>query len=65
MEEKTDQSTFVRCPLCGNKTKTKVFNRTRVEYFPLYCPKCKHEFIVNIVENKIQVLEPDTKMQSR
>ena len=29
------------CPICGNKTRTKVYENTVVLNFPLYCPKCK------------------------
>ncbi|HHX23049.1 MAG TPA: conjugal transfer protein, partial [Thermoanaerobacterales bacterium] len=32
----------------------------------LYCPKCKHETLINIQQMNIFVIkEPDAKMQSR
>ena len=38
---------FLLCPLCGNATKTKVLPQTSLVRFPLYCPWCKRESIVN------------------
>lgn len=40
---------WVRCPVCGNKTRVKVRNDTVLLNFPLHCPKCKN---VNLIEMK-------------
>ena len=32
---------WVMCPVCGNKTRTKIRKDTKLINFPLYCPKCK------------------------
>lgn len=57
---------FVLCPICTNKTRTKIRQDTRVENFPLFCPKCKRETLVNIYQFHITVIkEPDAKPQSR
>ena len=51
---------WVLCPACGNKTRTKVRYDTVLENFPLFCPKCKRETIVNLKKQKISVIkEPD------
>lgn len=42
-----DSKGWVRCPVCGNKTRTKVRGDTVLENFPLFCPKCHHETVVN------------------
>ena len=42
-----DLQGWVRCPVCGCKTRTKVLPDTVLENFPLFCPKCHHETIVN------------------
>ncbi|MFQ7826188.1 MAG: cysteine-rich KTR domain-containing protein [Anaerobutyricum hallii] len=35
-------------------------------HFPLFCPKCKNESLVNIKNGVITVIkEPDAKVQSR
>lgn len=38
---------FIRCPECGKQTKTKVLPDTVLKKFPLFCPWCKKEFIVD------------------
>lgn len=38
---------FIRCPRCGQKTRTKVLPGTVLIGFPLFCPKCKCELIVS------------------
>lgn len=49
MENKTNSKTdWIRCPVCGGKTREKVRMDTVLENFPLFCPKCKHETIVNV-----------------
>ena len=39
---------FICCPSCGKKTKVKVYDNTSMSNFPLYCPWCKRENIVDI-----------------
>ena len=60
-----DSSGWVHCPVCGYKTRTKVNRDTVLKRFPLFCPKCGHEHIIDVQENKIVSLEPDAKTQSR
>ena len=44
-KEKTE---WVKCPVCGNKTRDKIRKDTVIKNFPLYCPKCKHETLINV-----------------
>ena len=53
MNEQQRQSQWVHCPICGNKTRTKVCEDTVLVNFPLYCPACKKEIRVNVVKLKI------------
>ena len=54
------KSLWLRCPYCKNKTRIKVLRNTVLLEFPLYCPKCKREMIVSVVQLKmILVKEPD------
>ena len=46
---------WILCPICGNKTRTKVFEDTIVHNFPLYCPKCTTEVRVDITQLKMTV----------
>lgn len=57
MEEQTNDSLWVPCPICGNKTRTKVYEDTVMINFPLFCPKCKKETLINIVKLKMTVSE--------
>lgn len=56
---------WVFCPICNNKTRTKIRNDTELINFPLFCPKCKQETIINMKCGNIIIREPDAKTQSR
>jgi hypothetical protein len=57
---------WILCPICGNKTRVKIRDNTVLENFPLFCPKCKKETIINVKEMNISVIkEPDAKTQNR
>lgn len=43
-----EKEEWVRCPICGNKTRVKIRKDTVLVNFPLYCPKCKHESLVDV-----------------
>ncbi|MGN1220993.1 MAG: cysteine-rich KTR domain-containing protein [Candidatus Cryptobacteroides sp.] len=44
---------WVSCPVCNEMTETKVFEDTVLLKFPLYCPKCKKETVINVVKLKM------------
>ena len=50
---------WVLCPVCGNKTRTKVREDTVLVNFPLYCPKCKHEILINLTNRTLTVIEDE------
>lgn len=56
---------WVYCPICKNKTRIKIRKDTELMNFPLFCPKCKQESVINVANQKITVIEPDAKTQSR
>lgn len=56
---------WVFCPICNNKTRTKIRNDTELINFPLFCPKCKQETIINMKRGNIIIREPDAETQSR
>lgn len=54
--EKTE---WVRCPVCGNKTRLQIREDTELKNFPLYCPKCKQKTLIevrNLFESHIFVI---------
>ncbi len=63
---KSEEVKWVLCPICGNKTRTKIREDTELKNFPLYCPKCKKETLISVKQLNMSVIkEPDTKTQSR
>lgn len=51
---------WLLCPLCMGKTRIKIREDTKLENFPLYCPKCKCETLINVTQQKIFIIqEPD------
>lgn len=48
------------CPNCGNKTRDRLREDTILMNYPLYCPKCKRETLINAKKLQIIVIkEPD------
>ena len=43
-----DKTEWVRCPVCGNKTRLQIRQDTELKNFPLYCPKCKQETLIKV-----------------
>ena len=46
---------WICCPNCGNKTRDKIRKDTVIKNFPLYCPKCKHETLINVRDMTVSV----------
>ena len=57
MDEIKKDSLWIYCPVCGGKTRTKVCKETVLVKFPLYCPKCKKETIINAQDMKVTLAE--------
>ncbi|MCI6535976.1 MAG: cysteine-rich KTR domain-containing protein [Lachnospiraceae bacterium] len=53
MCDSKNSSLWIHCPICGGKTRTKVYEDTVLIKFPLYCPKCKKELLVDVVKLKM------------
>lgn len=55
---------WVFCPVCGAKTRLRLLQRTVLREFPLFCPKCKRESLINAQNFKIELIhQPDAKTQ--
>lgn len=51
---------WLRCPVCGNKTRNRVREDTVLKNYPLYCPKCKREMLINVKQLNMSVItEPN------
>ena len=61
MMKKTE---WIRCPVCGNKTRDRIREDTVLKNYPLYCPKCKQETLIEAKNLQIIVIkEPDAQTQ--
>ena len=45
------------CPVCKGKTRTKANPDTVLINFPLFCPKCKQETLVNVKYQNISIIK--------
>ena len=51
---------WIYCPICGNKTRNKIRKDTVLKNYPLYCPKCKQETLIEVINLQVTVIkEPD------
>lgn len=48
---------WILCPICGNKTRTMIRKDTELRKFPLYCPKCKQESLINVRDLQVTVVK--------
>ena len=55
MKDDREDSLWIRCPICGGKTRTKVYEDTVLINFPLFCPKCKKEIRIDVVKLKMVI----------
>ena len=53
----TGQKQWVLCPICGAKTRLQIFRETELKTFPLFCPKCRHESVINARNFVIEIEE--------
>lgn len=57
---------WIHCPVCGNKTRSKIREDTVLKNYPLYCPKCKQECLIEAKNLQVTVIkETDAQTQSR
>ncbi len=57
---------WIYCPVCGNKTRLQIRLDTVLKNFPLYCPKCKQENLIDVKEfSKIFCECPQNRVKQR
>lgn len=54
---------WILCPVCGAKTRLRLMQKTVLRDFPLFCPKCKCESIIDAKNFIIEAKKPDAKTQ--
>ena len=50
-----DKSGFIICPICKHKTRQKATKETYLKNFPLFCPKCKCQSLIDLIEGEVTV----------
>lgn len=53
----SDLFEWIRCPICSNKTRDRIGKDTKMKNFPLYCPKCKKETLIDVESFNIKVVD--------
>ena len=48
---------WIRCPVCGNKTRLQIREDTELKNFPLYCPKCKQVSLIEAKNLQVSVVK--------
>lgn len=57
-----DEAGWIHCPKCKCRTRTKIRPDTEIKNFPVFCPKCKEEFLVDAKDSKIRLsVEPKSR----
>ena len=56
---------WILCLVYGNKTRLQIRTNTELKNFPLYCPKCRQESLIDAKELQVTVIKRlEAKMQS-
>ena len=53
----TEERQWVFCPCCGAKTRLQLLRQTELRAFPLFCPKCKRETMINARQFRVSVTD--------
>lgn len=55
-----DENGWIHCPICRCRTRTKIKKETMVKNFPVFCAKCKQEYMIDVNDMNIKLsIEPD------
>ena len=56
------ETEWIRCPVCGSKTRDRLREDTVLKNYPLYCPKCKQETLIEAKYLKVTVIDNRDKL---
>ena len=51
-----DTNAWIKCPVCNNKTRVQMRPDTELKNFPLFCPKCKQESLIEVKNLQVTVI---------
>ena len=52
----SNKFTWIMCPICGAKTRAELHPDTELRNFPLFCLKCKQEFVIDAKRQQLTVV---------
>ncbi|TGY86924.1 conjugal transfer protein [Petralouisia muris] len=52
-----NETEWIICTICGRKTHNKIREDTVLKNYPLYCPKCKQETLIDAKDLQITVIQ--------
>lgn len=52
-----ENTEWLHCPICRNKTRVQIRIDTELKNFPLYCPKCKQESLIEAKDLQVTVVK--------
>lgn len=56
---------WLLCPNCQSKTRIMLQENTELKNFPLFCPKCKCQILIDVKQFHTTIIEkPDAETQS-
>ena len=55
--ERMNKTEWIRCPVCWNKTRLQIREDTEPKNFPLYCPKCEQESLIEAKDLQVTVIK--------
>lgn len=55
------KSECILCPICGNKTRIQLRENTILMNYPLYCPKCKQETLIEAKQFHVTIIKKDVQ----
>ena len=61
-----NETEWILCPICGGKTRDKIRKDTVMKNYPIFCPKCKKEILIDVKNfNITEIHKPAAKPQSQ
>ena len=48
---------WLYCPICRKKTRVKIRDDTVLCRFPLFCPKCRREMLIDVMKTHITIIK--------
>lgn len=55
------KESWILCPVCGGKTRNRIRDDTELKRFPLYCPKCRQETLIDVKDMMITIYKKGDK----